>query len=91
MAYFKFYSEDAVTGLKKEIKNVYLKELTGTSIGLKLEFENPETISLGSQTTPDNLVVNMDEDLVLNDKDGYSLVLNEGVAKKGGVQIGVPI
>ena len=85
MAYMTFYTQDAVTGLKKEIKNVYIKDLTSRKIELQLMFDNPETISLGSQTTPDDLVFKIDEDLILNDEAGYSLVLTEGVQKKDGV------
>jgi len=54
---------------------VLIASLEPDNIKFKINFENPEILGLGSQFSPDQLVVKFPETLVLNDKSGNSLVL----------------
>jgi hypothetical protein len=58
---------------------------------IKVIFDRPELISLGSQSDPDNIIVKFSKDFVMNDKNGNSLVFNSGENKPNSIDFGVPL
>lgn len=48
-------------------------------------------MSQGSQAEPDELIIGFDKNLVLNDKNGNSLVLDKGFASDTGINVAIPI
>jgi len=61
------------------------------NMDMKLNFENPEVMSLGSQFSPDQLVIQFPKDLVLVDKTGKSLILAGGEFGEGSVDLKLDI
>lgn len=66
---------------------VVITNLDPKNLGIKINFENPEILSLGSQFSPDQLVIKFPNNLVLSDKAGNSLILNNGAVGKNSVDI----
>lgn len=57
---------------------IELTSLEAKSVTFKIKFSDPESISLGSYSLNDNLKIGFAKDLVLYNKAGRSVVLDQG-------------
>lgn len=66
--------------------------LDPTQVKIKIEFADPELISMSSQSQTDELVLGFSKDLVLIDKRGRSVVLDVGEASgQSSIDFSIPI
>ena len=56
-----------------------------------MDFKRPELVSLSSQSEYDEIIMKFANDLVLNDKDGNSLVFDDGVTSEDSVDLAIPV
>lgn len=61
------------------------------NMNMKINFENPEIMSLGSQFSPDKLVIQFPKELVLVDKAGMSLIIAGGSFGEDSVDMKIDI
>lgn len=58
---------------------------------MKLDFKNPELISMSSQSDSDQIIIKFEKTLVLNDVNGNSLVFDDGSNKADSIDFGLPV
>ena len=70
---------------------LFLSSINPKKLEIKVMFPNPELVSLSSQTEPDNMVIKFSKDLILNDKDGNSMVFDTGFNSPNSIDYSIPI
>jgi len=68
-----------------------LTGLDPKKLSIKLDFKKPELVSMSSQSESDQIIIKWRKDFVLNDVNGNSLVLDDGLNTDDSVDVSLPI
>jgi hypothetical protein len=66
-------------------------DITDKSVEIKLNFENPEFVSMSSQNEKDRVYFKFPQGLILTDLDGNPLTLDKASKSDGGQSLDVGI
>ena len=68
-----------------------IKSLSEKKIEIQVVFPSPETVSLNSQSEPDQIEIKISKDMILNDFEGNSLVVDFGESRDNNIEVSIPI
>ena len=68
-----------------------ITQMEGTQLDLKLQFENPQYVSLVSQNELDDIVFKYPKDLVLTDMDDNPLIIDKASDSKDSLDVAIQI